>query len=328
MTPKGDRKPKLRDYSSLTLTMEQSAELRELLLKLEQHSITIAILGAVMVEHELDALLRRRFKRNDNNVWDELVSDRGPLNSLYAKIAIGYAFQLLEPFAPLRSHNAKLGQMRPQGIDHLGPLPHQKIARSMQHQLALLLGRFNLHKTHGRPPHRLADRLRVGGIVLVALDVGLHVFGRHQPHLVTKLRQFTRPIMGRSARLHADKARPQRLKERQHLAAPQLLPNDDLFGRVDAVNLEHVLGDIQTDRGNLHVDGSPHVICLRRTTLWHLDAESGRRPPHQLRTRAPQQTAPSHSITLSALTNSVCGTVRPSAVAVLRLISNWYVVGR
>jgi hypothetical protein len=26
------------------------------------------------------------------------------------------------------------------------------------------------------------------------------------------------------------------------------------------VNLEHVLGDIQTDRGNLHVDGSPHVI--------------------------------------------------------------------
>ena len=23
-----------------------------------------------------------------------------------------------------------------------------------------------------------------------------------------------------------------------------------------AVNLEHVLGDIQTDRGNLHVDGS------------------------------------------------------------------------
>jgi hypothetical protein len=44
---------------------------------------------------------------------------------------------------------------------------------------------------------------------------------------------------------------------------------------------EHVLGDIQIDRGNLHVDGSPHVIRLRRTTLWHFDAESGRRPPHQ-----------------------------------------------
>ena len=146
--------------------------------------------------------------------------------------------------------------MRPQGIDHLGPLPHQKIARSMQHQPALLLGRFDLHETHGRPPHRLADRLGVGGIVLVALDVGLHVLRRHQPHLVAKLREFTRPIMGRGAGLHADKARRQRLEELQHLAAPQLLPNDDLLGRVDPVNLEHVLGDIQTDRGNLHVDGS------------------------------------------------------------------------
>jgi hypothetical protein len=42
------------------------------------------------------------------------------------------------------------------------------------------------------------------------------------------------------------------------------------------VNLKHVLGDIQTDRGNLHVDGSRDVIRLRRTTLWHLDAGSGR----------------------------------------------------
>ena len=36
---------------------------------------------------------------------------------------------------------------------------------------------------------------RVGGIVLVALDVGLHVLRRHQPHLVAKLREFTCPIV-------------------------------------------------------------------------------------------------------------------------------------
>src|ERR1039457_5885685 len=63
---------------------------------------------------------------------------------------------------------------------------------------------------------------------------------------------------------------------------------DDLLSRVDAVNLEHVLGDIQTDRGNLHVDGSSHVIRLQRTTLWHLGAGSGRRPPHHKQTHAPQ----------------------------------------
>ena len=43
----------------------------------------------------------------------------------------------------------------------------------------------------------------------------------------------------------------------QYLAALELLSGDDLFLCVDAVNLKNVLGYIQTDRGNLHVDGSP-----------------------------------------------------------------------
>src|SRR5580700_2159883 len=131
-----------------------------------------------------------------------------------------------------------------------------KRSRAMQHQPALLLGRFDLYETHGRPPRRLADRLGVGRIVLVALDVGLHVPRRHQPHPVAKFREFTRPIMSRGAGFHADKASRQRLEELQHLAAPQLLTNDDLFSRVDAMDLEHVLGDIQTDRCNLHWDRS------------------------------------------------------------------------
>jgi len=33
-------------------------------------------------------------------------------------------------------------------------------------------------------------------------------------------------------------------------------PNDNLLDRIDAVDLKHVLGDIQTNRVNLHVDGS------------------------------------------------------------------------
>src|SRR5262245_60669012 len=37
------------------------------------------------------------------------------------------------------------------------------------------IGRFDLHEAHGRSPNRFADRLGVSGIVLVALDVGLHV---------------------------------------------------------------------------------------------------------------------------------------------------------
>ena len=81
-------------------------------------------------------------------------------------------------------------------------------------------------------------------------------------------------------RFHSDQARRESREKRYHLAAPELLPDHDLLFGVDAVDLKHVLGDIQTDRGNLHLDGSPHVI--RTTiTLWHFDAGSGRRPPHQ-----------------------------------------------
>jgi hypothetical protein len=42
-----------------------------------------------------------------------------------------------------------------------------------------------------------------------------------------------------------------------NLAAAKLPPNDNLLDRIDTVDLKHVLGDLQTDRGNLHVDGSP-----------------------------------------------------------------------
>ena len=41
-----------------------------------------------------------------------------------------------------------------------------------------------------------------------------------------------------------------------YLPAAKLLPDDDLLGRIDAMDLKHVLGDIQTDCGNLHMDGS------------------------------------------------------------------------
>jgi hypothetical protein len=82
------------------------------------------------------------------------------------------------------------------------------------------------------------------GITLVALDVGLHVLRWHQPHLVAELRQFTRPIMCGRAGFHADKAKRQRLEKRQHLAPPQLLPNDDFLPDIDPMNLEQVLGDI------------------------------------------------------------------------------------
>jgi len=99
------------------------------------------------------------------------------------------------------------------------------------------------------------------------LKVSLHILRRHQANFVSELRQLPRPIMRRGTGFHADQARRQRLEKRNHLAASKLLSHNNLLLGIDAVDLEYVLGDIQTDRGNLHLDGSPHVICLRRSLM-------------------------------------------------------------
>ena len=52
------------------------------------------------------------------------------------------------------------------------------------------------------------------------------------------------------------KARRQFLKKLDYLTTPELPSDNDLLLRIDAMNLENVFGDIQTNRGNLHVDGS------------------------------------------------------------------------
>jgi hypothetical protein len=63
-------------------------------------------------------------------------------------------------------------------------------------------------------------------------------------------------MVSRGIGLQADEARRQVLKKPHDLAAPRLLAHNDLLVAIYAVNLEHVLGDIQTDCGNLHLDGS------------------------------------------------------------------------
>src|SRR5215831_17096669 len=93
--------------------------------------------------------------------------------------------------------------MRPQGIDHLGPLPHQQIAGSMLASTDLLPGRFDPYKTHGGATDRLTDRLGVSSIILVTPDMSLHILRRHQTYLMAKLGQFVCPIMRCGAGFHA-----------------------------------------------------------------------------------------------------------------------------
>lgn len=89
---RGKIKPKLRDYSHLVLTAEERSAVSAAANSFEQHPIVTAILGYVLVEHELDILLRKKFKKKDDETWRDLQDEQGPLRSFSTKIRIGYAF--------------------------------------------------------------------------------------------------------------------------------------------------------------------------------------------------------------------------------------------
>jgi hypothetical protein len=89
-------KLKLRDLSRLQPEFQEARDVRSGVLHKKEHPIATAILGAVMVEYELETLLRSKFKRKDDETWAMLVADNGPLNSFYSKIVAGYALGIYD----------------------------------------------------------------------------------------------------------------------------------------------------------------------------------------------------------------------------------------
>lgn len=91
---KGRKKPKLRDLSVNPLTYEEQTALIDAVAA-AAHPMNTAILGAVLVEHELDMSLRKRMNITDDEEWEKIVDERGPLNSFSRKILIGRSLKVL-----------------------------------------------------------------------------------------------------------------------------------------------------------------------------------------------------------------------------------------
>lgn len=89
------KKAKSRNASKLPPTKEE-AEALEKAFREAGGPIALAILGAVMVEYELDSCLRPRLHRNDDSSWLMLVEDNGPLGTFHQKILAGYALGLYD----------------------------------------------------------------------------------------------------------------------------------------------------------------------------------------------------------------------------------------
>jgi DNA-binding MltR family transcriptional regulator len=93
---KGRRKFSLRDYSRLLLSTEDRAALLQAATATEQHSMVIAVLNAIVLEHELESLLRRRLSKRDDQTWKRLLDDHGPLSSFHQKIELAHALGTID----------------------------------------------------------------------------------------------------------------------------------------------------------------------------------------------------------------------------------------
>ena len=90
---------------------------------------------------------------------------------------------------------------------------------------------------------------------------------------MTELLDLSCPVVRRGAGLHPDQTGRQLLEERQYLTSAQLAANDDHTLRVDTMNLEYRLREIDANRDDIPHWMAPLIMwSLTATTSWHSDA--------------------------------------------------------
>ena len=152
-----------------------------------------------------------------------------------------------------------------------------ELARAVAHQRRLVLDRAHGNEALARTPGRLADRRRVGCVVLVAPDIRLHVRRRYEPHREAKRLQWPPPVMRRGPGLHRHDAARKRAEKRQERSAVDRAGNDDRARGVDRVNAEHPFGQIKPDaRDRRGIDD--RLAHGRPPLAWSVSAFSARCP--------------------------------------------------
>lgn len=168
---------------------------------------------------------------------------------------------------------SELGQVTPQGVDHLRVLPDQKLADPEDHRGTLRLLTLRLHDAYGRALRRFTDRLSIGRIILQQFDEMLRVGRRDQPNFLAQLTDLSARVMCATVGFQRHDTRWQRrekLKDKQ----PPLLPKYRPASTVKSMRLKHNLRQIEPSRHKLHHDRS--LLWIHTNPPWHIDAVEGR----------------------------------------------------
>jgi Phage integrase, N-terminal SAM-like domain len=170
----------------------------------------------------------------------------------------GQTFQI--PLGPARSgcprssrarNSCACSPRRGTRSDAGGTVFLKTLAKPVHDQHALLLDALDGHEAHVRPTGRLADGSGVVGVVLARGAFGTVRRGklrRDDACVETHRDELAAPVVGRRADLHRDDAARRQLPTPgDELVAGQGTVRDGAAGRVDSVDLDHALGQIDPD---------------------------------------------------------------------------------
>ena len=130
----------------------------------------------------------------------QLAAESGNASARYLgePIVIGISDDFEQPLdtaPPHRCDDPKLSKMGTNGIDDGGLLANEEMPCAMKRQAALLFWGLGRHEPHIGSRDRFANRFRIGGIVLLSLDIRFHIGRRHQAHSVAERLKFARPVI-------------------------------------------------------------------------------------------------------------------------------------
>jgi hypothetical protein len=87
-------KPTIREISYTKPTTEEKKRISDAAINGEP--IVTAVLGAAMIELELDNLLRLRFPKISDSTWNTMVRENGPFSTFDQKITAAFAFRMFD----------------------------------------------------------------------------------------------------------------------------------------------------------------------------------------------------------------------------------------
>ena len=154
--------------------------------------------------------------------------------------------------APSRNGNTELPTEAAQGIDARGAGAHPERTGAVQALQGLLFDGFDFNRRNIGAAGGLQQGAGIGGIGLVALDVGTDVSGRQQLDFDAQAVEPTPPVMGRAAGFHDDQGHCAVAEPFFELTAGQTMLLGDMPGAIGNGKLKDGFGQINGHSSSIH----------------------------------------------------------------------------